>query len=94
MSDRKKFIKHMSPEQKKKAMLRMAKKKKNEDLVNQYMGEMTKDSIGQAFADVWDAISEIVPSVRKQGVEIKITEVVPLRKELDKLEKKIKSRAK
>jgi hypothetical protein len=64
------------------------------DMMGEQISELTKDSIGQAFFDVSTAIGEIVPSVRKQGVDIKITEVVPLRKELDKLEKKIKSRAK
>lgn len=52
--------------------------------------ELTKSNIDTAFSDAWDAISEIVPTARKQGIQVKITELVPLRKELDKLEKKIK----
>lgn len=52
--------------------------------------ELTKDNLQKAFADAWDAISEIVPTARKMGVDVKITDLVPLRKELDKIEKKLK----
>jgi len=61
------------------------------NLINR-IDELTKSDINTAFSDAWDAISEIVPTARKEGIQIKITELVPLRKELDKLEKKIKSR--
>jgi hypothetical protein len=56
MSDRKKFIKHMSPEQKKKAMLRMAKKK-NEDLLVKYLGEAK-------------STSQIIGDIQKRGKRI------------------------
>lgn len=61
-------------------------------LEQKYLTEITKSNIDKAFADVWDAVSEIVPTARKQGIDVKITELVPLRKELDKIEKKIKKR--
>jgi hypothetical protein len=54
--------------------------------------ELTKDSLQKAFADAWDAISEIVPTARKMGIDVKITDLVPLRKELDKIEKKLKKK--
>jgi len=65
------------------------------DMMGESMvSELTKDSINQAFFDVWNSISEIVPSVRKAGVRLDMKEVVPLRKALDKLEKMVKQRAK
>jgi hypothetical protein len=60
--------------------------------LDKYLNEITKDSLQTAFVDAWVEISEIVPTARKMGIDVKTTELVPLRKELDKLEKKLKER--